>query len=369
VHDYVFPTGTTIPANSRLVIAEDMQLFKNIYPETSCYGPLGFGLDNKQETISLLDIQHTPVQTFTYHDSIPWLQTADGLGRTLELRAGATNLNDPANWFTGCMGGSPGQAYQVCNDEIVFSEINYNSSLTSDAGDWVELHNPGSGVVAVSGWKFSDSENLHLFTIPANTSVKAGEYLVLYGEKLKFESLFPSVENTCGPFNFGLSGSGEAIRLFDNTGKLRFSVVYDDDLPWPKDADGSGYTLEMNDARGNVNDGLNWFAGCKGGSPGKAYLFPCNLGIDETSAASFTVYPNPAKTELFILRKANDHADRADIRMRDALGQIVLVKQISFSATSLARLSLGEINNGIYFMEISMGNQQTPLLVKVVVAR
>ena len=157
--------------------------------------------------------------------------------------------------------------------------------------------------------------------------------------------------------------------MFDNTGKLRFSVVYDDDMPWPKDADGNGYTLELNDARGNVNDGLNWFAGCEGGSPGKAYIFPCNLGIDETSAASFSVYPNPAKSELFIQRNTNDHVDRADIRLRDALGQTVLVKQISFGATSLARLSLGEINNGIYFMEISMGSRQAPLLVKVVVAK
>ena len=368
-HDYIFPTGTTIPANDRLVIAEDIQLFKSIYPEISCYGPLGFGLNNKKETISLLDIQHTSVQTFTYHDSISWLQSADGLGRTLELRAGATNLDDPASWFAGCMGGSPSQPYQVCNDDVVFSEINYNSSITSDAGDWVELHNPGSDAINVSGWKFSDSENLHLFTIPPNTLINAGEYLVLYGEKLKFESLFPSLSNTCGPFSFGLSGSGEAIRLFDNTGKLRFSVVYDDDMPWPKDADGNGYTLELNDARGNVNDGLNWFAGCEGGSPGKAYIFPCNLGIDETSAASFSVYPNPAKSELFIQRNTNDHVDRADIRLRDALGQTVLVKLTSFGATSLARLSLGEINNGIYFMEISMGSRQAPLLVKVVVAK
>jgi len=34
-----------------------------------------------------------------------------------------------------------GVAYTPCNPDIVFSEINYNSSLLKDAGDWVELHN------------------------------------------------------------------------------------------------------------------------------------------------------------------------------------------------------------------------------------
>jgi len=368
-HDYTFPTGTIVPANGRLVVAEDTVLFNNVYPGTHCYGPLGFGLNNKQETVSLLDIQRTVIAKFTYHDSIPWLQAADGLGRTLELRSGVTNLNDPASWFAGCMGGSPGQPYQACNDDVVFSEINYNSDLTSDAGDWVELYNPGTSAINVSGWKFSDSENLHMFAIPQGIVINAGEYLVLYGEKLKFESLYPSVTNTCGPFNFGLSGSGEAIRLFDNTGKLRFSVVYDDDIPWPKDADGFGYTLELTDARKNMCDGINWFAGCKGGSPGKTYTFPCNLGIDEPGTCSFNVYPNPAKSQLFILQKTNNSIDIADIRIRDAMGQIVLAQKVSFGGMSSARISLDGIQNGIYLMEITSGSQQPPLVIKVVVAK
>jgi len=367
-NDYTFPTGTVLPANGRIVVAEDTSLFHSSYPVISCIGPLGFGLNNKQETVSLLDMQHATIVSFTYYDSIPWLEAADGLGRTLELHTGASDLNDPANWFVGCMGGSPGQSYQPCEENVVFSEINYNSDVTADAGDWVELFNPGTNALDVSGWKFSDSDNLHLFPIPLGTIIPVGEYMVLYGDKLKFESSFPSVTNKSGPFDFGLGGSGEAIRLFDNIGKLQFSVVYNDDPPWPKDPDGNGYTLELADAHGIMCDGLNWFAGCPGGSPGKPYLFPCNIGIDEFGMTSFAVYPNPAKTQLFILQNKNNF-EKADIRLSDALGRTVLIKQVTFNGSSSTLLSLDGINNGIYFMKITTGSNQLPMVVRIVVAK
>jgi len=368
INDYIFPTGALLPAYGHMVVAEDTSLFKASYPGINCYGPLGFGLSNKKETVSLLDIQRANIASFTYYDSIPWFEAADGLGRTLELHTGASDLNDPANWFAGCMGGSPGQSYQPCEDNVVFSEINYNSDVSADAGDWVELFNPGTNAFDISGWKFSDSDNLHLFPIPPGTVIPAAGYMVLYGDKLKFESSFPSVSNKSGPFVFGLSGSGEAIRLFDTTGKLQFSVVYNDDPPWPKDPDGNGYTLELADAHGIMCNGLNWFAGCKGGSPGKPYLFPCNLGLDEPGISSFAIYPNPAKTQLFILSK-NNNIENADIRICDALGRTVLIKQITLNGSSSAQLSLDGINNGIYFMKITTGSNQLPLVVRIFVAK
>ncbi len=367
-NDFTFPTGTLLPANGRIVVAEDTTLFKTSFPDINFIGPLGYGLNNKKETVSLLDQQRTVIVAFTYYDSIPWLETADGIGRTLELRPGASDLNDPANWFAGCIGGSPGYPYQPCEDIVVFSEINYNSSIVADAGDWVELFNPGINSLDVSGWKFSDSDNLHLFTIPSGTIIPAGDYVVLYGDQPKFEFSFPWVTKKTGPFNFGLSGSGEAIRLFDNTGKLQFSVVYNDDPPWPKEPDGNGYTLELADVHGIMCDGLNWFSGCPGGSPGKPYSFPCSIGIDEVGARSFAVYPNPATTQLFIVQKENNF-EKADIQISDALGRAVLVKQISFNGSSSVRLSLDRINNGIYFMKITTSNNQPSHVVRVVIAR
>ncbi len=367
-NDFTFPTGTTLPIDGYMVIAEDTSLFKSSYPGIACMGPLGFGLSNKQDNIKLLDLHSDTIVSFVYYDSIAGLETADGMGRTLELRQGSSNFNDPASWFAGCMGGSPGEAYHACDDNVLFSEINYNSAVSADAGDWVELFNHGSNSIDVSGWKFSDSENLHLFSIPTGTIIPPGEYLVLYGDKAKFESTFPYTINKAGPFNFGLSGSGEAIRLFDKTGKLRFSVIYNDDPPWPKTPDGQGYTLELADEVGYMCDGLNWFAGCPDGSPGTAYSYPCLTGINELDKKYFSVSPNPATTEVYILQNGNN-AEKADIHLSDALGRIVLVKQVNFGGMPAARISLEGINNGIYHVTITSDNNKPPQVIKIIVTK
>ena len=56
---------------------------------------------------------------------------------------------------------------------------------------------------------------------------------------------FPSVGLVVGNLNFGLSGGGELIRLYDANGVFIDQVRYDDDDPWPEEADGGGPTLEL----------------------------------------------------------------------------------------------------------------------------
>jgi hypothetical protein len=65
-------------------------------------------------------------------------------------------------------------------------------------------------------------------------------------------------------------------------------MVFDDDAPWPTDADGLGYTLELNYEGGaiHLSNGNNWIAGCLYGSPGVAYHPDCSVGIVENAIAS-----------------------------------------------------------------------------------
>lgn len=153
---------------------------------------------------------------------------------------------------------------------ITFSEINYNSSNTQDGGDWVELHNFGSADMNISGWKFRDEDEHHVFAIPTGTVIPAGGYLVLAENLQKFNSVYPAVSNVIGPLGFNLSNAGEQIRLFDYRDSLYLLVNYQDVAPWPLEADGQGYTCERNNFSNDPNDGNSWFAGCPGGSPGRA---------------------------------------------------------------------------------------------------
>ncbi|NVO21643.1 MAG: lamin tail domain-containing protein [Bacteroidetes bacterium] len=367
-NDYVFATGTTISPNGYLVIAEDTLAFHIQHPGVTCLGPLGFSLGNKTETITLLDLIRDTVITFHYADSVHWLEATDGLGRTMELRAGSMNLNDPGSWFAGCMGGSPGEAYQPCSEQLVISEINYNSADFADAGDWVELKNKGLNAIDLTGFKFCDSDDGHQYYFKPGTMLQPGAYLVLTGSDSKFTVAFPWVENKQGPFNFGLSGSGEALRIYDNTGKLYSTVVYDDESPWPTEPDGQGYTLELANDEGIMCDGTNWFAGCPTGSPGGPYTFPCHTGVEISRAPSFAVFPNPASSQLYILNE-KDHVENVEISISDALGRRVLSKEMEFTGISSGRLPVNHLLNGVYFLRIENIQDHASETLKIVISR
>jgi hypothetical protein len=155
--------------------------------------------------------------------------------------------------------------------KLTISELNYNSDGANNSGDWVEFHNYGTQALDISGWKFKDEEDHHIFTFPTGTTIAAGAYLVLVEDTAAFTANFPAVTNKIGPMDFNLANGGEMVRVYDHEDDLYLSFTYQDLAPWPTTADGGGYTLELLSPTGNLNSGTNWFAGCIGGSPGRAY--------------------------------------------------------------------------------------------------
>jgi hypothetical protein len=58
--------------------------------------------------------------------------------------------------------------------------INEVESNGGTPGDWVELYNPTTASVDVSGWGFRDNDTTHaIYRLPAGTSIAAGGYLVV----------------------------------------------------------------------------------------------------------------------------------------------------------------------------------------------
>jgi hypothetical protein len=276
------------------VLAEDTTLFHSQFPQVNCYGPLGFGFSNSNEALTLLDDNNLLILTSHYYDSLPWPMAADGYGRTLELLNDTLNPNLYSSWFTGCIGGSPGGPFVPCSENIIFSEINYKSSASANAGDWIELQNISNNAIDISNWKFRDGDDTHNYNIPLNTILQPAERLVIVFDSLLFLSRFPGISGFIGQFNFGLSSNGEAARLFDNTGRLYQSVYYEKNSPWPQGADGNGFTLEIVDINGNFNDGNNWQDGCPEGSPNAAFVAPCLItSTNNLNANEISLFPNP----------------------------------------------------------------------------
>ncbi|TSA33636.1 MAG: hypothetical protein D4R64_13930, partial [Porphyromonadaceae bacterium] len=167
---------------------------------------------------------------------------------------------------------------ETYSDKLIISEINYNSETSIDAGDWIEIWNLDiTWTASLNGWYFTDEDSTHVYRFPENTVISPDERLVVVSDQDKFKVQHPGIPYI-GSFNFGLSGSGDAVKLFNYNKNLICAVAYDDATPWPLGADGQGRTLELRNELHPSGDPSNWFDGCIGGSPGRPYL-PCGEPI------------------------------------------------------------------------------------------
>jgi hypothetical protein len=93
----VFPAGTTIGANARMVISPDAARTQLTYGVTVGAVYTG-GLSNGGETLTIADASLVVIDSVKYVDRDPWPTTTDGTGPSLELIDPAQDHNNPDNW-------------------------------------------------------------------------------------------------------------------------------------------------------------------------------------------------------------------------------------------------------------------------------
>ncbi|MFC2131718.1 CotH kinase family protein [Bacteroidota bacterium] len=247
--------------------------------------------------------------------------------------------------------------------KIVINEINYNSAADFDTGDWVEFYNADETDVDMSGWIFKDSDDNHAFIFPDGFQLKKDNYIVLSRDLEKFEMQFPDVKNTIGVLDFGLSGSGELIRLYDYSGKLIDSVEYDDFEPCPSEADGFGSTLELINPALDNSLAVSWKASDKYGTPGeKNSIFEEIDTSSNGSSNSFSIksiYPNPADNIIYIWIKRPGDA-KLNFEVVNVLGyKVNLLNNLQDfdNGESLLTLLTGRMAIGQYYIKISNGEK------------
>ncbi len=135
---------------------------------------------------------------------------------------------------------------------VSFTELMYHPA--EDDSEWIELHNPMSLDIDVSGWSLAGGVD-HAF--PSGTVIAAGAYLVVS----------PTGQ---------LDDEGERIELRNNADRLIDTVAYRAEYPWPEAPDGSGVTLAKRKAELWSDHAENWtWSPEVGGTPGAAN------GLDE----------------------------------------------------------------------------------------
>ncbi|MEY4692015.1 MAG: hypothetical protein RIT19_2340 [Verrucomicrobiota bacterium] len=153
---------------------------------------------------------------------------------------------------------------------VILSELQYHPSSSADSGDWFELYNPGTEPVDLTGWILRDATDSNVAVVPGGV-VAPGGYAVLCQDALRFQRAFPTGPTPLGEFGFGLGNGGDTLRIHAADGTLMLSLSYDDAAPWPVEADGLGYTLQLKNTDSYSGQPAAWKASVRvGGSPGAA---------------------------------------------------------------------------------------------------
>lgn len=159
--------------------------------------------------------------------------------------------------------------------QIVINEIMYNPSVPD--AEYVELFNTSSNYTFdLSGWQFNGLN----YTFPAGSFIAPRSFLVLTKSRVGFSLAYGLSVPAFGEYSGTLQGNGETIALIrpgattNDAPLIVDRVRYENGLPWPIGADGTGSSYQLLDvAQENARAG-NWFSGyvpavycCGGGTP------------------------------------------------------------------------------------------------------
>ncbi len=181
-------------------------------------------------------------------------------GRTAFLAGLADRRNVIAN-NTGA--GKPVPASQSANASVVINELQYQPA--GSGGEFIELTNPSSSSVDVSGWAI-DAVDL---TIQPGTVIPAGGSVVFVSADTAFRQAYPGANRLVGgQFTGSLDDAGETVTVRDGD-RVVDTVTYSATAPWPAAAAGTGPSLELTSPTADNADPANWRAtSTTGGTPG-----------------------------------------------------------------------------------------------------
>jgi len=231
--------------------------------------------------------------------------------------------------------------------DLVINEIMYNDITAADSLEYFEIYNNSTSDANISGYEVTEGVD---YIFPANTVIPSHGFLVV----AKNANLINSVFNITGTHQWtsgGLKNSGEDIEIRNTVGDVIDYVDYDDANPWPVEADGDGYALELHAYSDDNNDGANWFtfnafyAIYNGdtiyGTPGRDNIYE---SIEENSALnSIKIYPNPATNRVNVKTEQGNYM----VKIYSISGS--LVKEVEIS-NSNSIISVESLETGIYMM-------------------
>jgi len=358
-HKFVFPDGTHISANERIVLAMDTLKYGAYHSKNeSVLGPIDFGLSNKGESISLYNQFDLLIAELTYSNDYPWPEDVGGSGYTIELADTSLNMTNGENWMSSCFLGTPLMTPESCihAEDIIISEVKYQSDLENNTADWIELYNSSENDIPLMDWKLIHKGDT--LCIDSNYILSPYSYIVLSADTHLFYQVYEPEVPGIRMAEFDLRKNEDALFILDPYQQLGQYLTYNHLLNWPVfDVDTNNRTLElMNET--DIYDPLNWRCGCEFGTPGSG---PANCSTDaiETITANYhlALHPLPCK-EMINLSFSLNKNEHIVISIIDLQSNTCITEDRGILSARQQRIqiNLQSLPSGIYILQIQGEN-------------
>ena len=183
--------------------------------------------------------------------------------------ANLTNLNiTTSSNFTAVFTGTPQTT------DVVVSEINYNSDNGFDSGNWIELWNPTTVPIEMTGFSLQNGTPYNKIDFPDGTRLEGDERIIIASDFVKFTNRYPNYDTSKLIVHslLQLENNGDSIQLINQFNNVVFNFSYTDSLPWKRAADGTGRTMELKESEfANFRLPESWITSCMYGTPGEAH--------------------------------------------------------------------------------------------------
>lgn len=256
-------------------------------------------------------------------------------------------------------------AYFIIRENLThlkITEIHFHpleeDSVDDREFEFIELKNTGSAPLNLGFIRFVQGIS---YTFRSGTILNPDKFIVLVSNRQQFTRRYGI--DPYGTFEGNLNNGGERITLANAAGDTIFTVKYNDQTPWPEEADGEGYSLVSVDANptGNPDFSDYWSASYKiHGSPGADDKTSTLVNNKTKFPKQFQLYqnfPNPfnPKTTFHFSIPIDNHVR---LRVYNLLGQLVeTITDKEYSAGDFnIQWDASHLAGGVYFYRFDAQN-------------
>lgn len=258
-----------------------------------------------------------------------------------EVQSMKTWIQQRINWLNSNIG-SYSDCAEVDLPPLVISQIHYHpmdvDSVNGNQLEFIQITNNGDEEVDLTGIYLRELGITYSF--PQGSSIAARDQLVLCSDSVTFVEYYHRVP--FAQYERKLSNKSENIVIADAWGNVIDEVCYQDDYPWPWEADGQGAYLQLIDLDLDNSLPESWVA---------QYSF--EAVAEHSASEGFSMYPNPSDGMITIVGGCGEY------RITNVMGQILRTGLIN---SDLQQIDISRLPAGMYF--VTVGEVTRKLVVR-----